>query len=30
MPNYAYVSNFVKGLRQYPVGNFVISFLQRL
>ena len=23
VPNYAYVSNFVKGLRQYPVGNFV-------
>ena len=23
IPNYAYVSDFVKGLRQYPVGNFV-------
>ena len=23
VPNYAYVSDFVKGLRQYPVGNFV-------
>ena len=25
VPNYAYVSNFVKGLRQYPVGNFAFS-----
>ena len=23
IPNYAYVSDFVKGLRQYPIGNFV-------
>ena len=23
VPNYAYVSDFVKGIRQYPVGNFV-------
>jgi hypothetical protein len=23
IPNYAYVSDFVKGLRQYPLGNFV-------
>ena len=23
VPNYAYVSDFVKGLRKYPVGNFV-------
>ena len=23
IPNYAYVSDFVKGIRQYPVGNFV-------
>ena len=23
IPNYAFVSDFVKGLRQYPVGNFV-------
>ena len=23
IPNYAYVSEFVKGLRKYPIGNFV-------
>ena len=23
IPNYAYVSDFVRGLRQYPLGNFV-------
>jgi hypothetical protein len=23
VPNYAYVSDFVQGLRKYPVGNFV-------
>ena len=23
IPNYAYVSDFIKGLRQYPIGNFV-------
>ena len=23
IPNYAYVSEFIKGLRQLPVGNFV-------
>ncbi len=23
VPNYAYVSEFVQGLRKYPVGNFV-------
>ena len=23
VPNYAFVSDFIKGLRQLPVGNFV-------
>ena len=23
VPNYSYVSDFVKGLRKFPLGNFV-------
>ena len=29
VPNYDYVSEFVKGLRTWPIGNFVWPSLQK-